>query len=149
MKILHILSESCTLKDCPVGIFTDSTKSIFCVKTEYTRELGDPECYLLNSGETYWGGVNTPQERSNLLVYPCIFEDSSEHISKYRRCKGSYYFQGKFIEFSEGYFHGFFSDCEEFDSGPGNYTQALVELPNGLIVSCIPTNIQFLDTLNI
>lgn len=44
-----------------------------------------------------------------------------------------------------GLFHGWGADYEEFETGPGNYTVAIVELPDGSIVTPIPENIEFVD----
>jgi len=48
-------------------------------------------------------------------------------------------------EFTEiGVFHQWAAQYEEFESGAGNYTVALVELPNGEMVEVLPTKIKFL-----
>ena len=62
-----------------------------------------------------------------------------------RKVTGKYWLDGQLVDFEEGFFHGFFADYEEFEEGPGNFTMALVELPTGQVVSCIPTNIAFLE----
>ena len=46
----------------------------------------------------------------------------------------------------EGKFHGWGSDYEEFESGPGNYTVAIVELPDGKVETVPPYLIRFLDS---
>lgn len=66
-----------------------------------------------------------------------------------RKCKGQYtkYDEtaGGFtkISFEEGVFHQWGNDFEEHDSGPANYTVAIVELPNGEVVMPIASSIQF------
>ena len=45
----------------------------------------------------------------------------------------------------EGKFHGWGSGYEEFESGPGNYTVAIVEFPDGKIETVMPYFIRFLD----
>jgi len=45
--------------------------------------------------------------------------------------------------FVEGVFHQWGCDYEEFDSGPGNYTVAIVELADGKIETFHPNNITF------
>lgn len=62
-----------------------------------------------------------------------------------RKCKGRYYKNGTFIEFDLGYFHKWGCNYEEFESGAGNYSVALVELPSGEVVMPMPDDIQFLD----
>lgn len=46
---------------------------------------------------------------------------------------------------TEGVFHQWGVSFEEYESGPGNYTIALVELPNGEIESVLPRNIKFIE----
>lgn len=38
----------------------------------------------------------------------------------------------------EGKFHGWGSGYEEFESGPGNYTVAIVEFPDGKVDTVMP-----------
>ena len=45
---------------------------------------------------------------------------------------------------SEGLFHQWANSYEEFESGPGNYTIALVEIEDGTIVEILPYNIKFI-----
>ena len=44
-----------------------------------------------------------------------------------------------------GKFHKWGDAYEEFESGPGNFTVALVELPDGTIEEVQPKNIKFID----
>lgn len=68
-----------------------------------------------------------------------------------RRCKGRYTeFDRKTRkyaekEFHEGTFHQWGNDFEEFEDGPGNYTVAIVELPDGKVVTPNAKDIQFID----
>lgn len=48
-------------------------------------------------------------------------------------------------EIGEGKFHCWGSDYEENDSGPGNYTVAIVELPDGSIITPQPSEIKFIN----
>lgn len=45
----------------------------------------------------------------------------------------------------EAVFHQWGAEYEEFESGPGNYTVAIVELPDGTIQTHMPNCIRFLD----
>lgn len=45
----------------------------------------------------------------------------------------------------EGRFHQWGSEYEEFESGPGNYTVAVIEFADGTIGTVMPENIRFLD----
>ena len=42
-------------------------------------------------------------------------------------------------------FHQFGVSYEEFDAGPGNYTVAIVELPDGTVESALLNEIRFID----
>ncbi len=53
-----------------------------------------------------------------------------------------------YIETGEcGYFHQFGVDFEEFESGPGNYTTAVVEMADGTIQNYPVTLIKFVDAV--
>jgi hypothetical protein len=69
-------------------------------------------------------------------------------VDKLRKCKGKYYFQGKYHEFELGYFHRWGNGFEEFEDGVGNYSIAIVELPDGKVVTPEPNEIVFLDTIS-
>jgi hypothetical protein len=45
----------------------------------------------------------------------------------------------------EGVFHQWANAYEEFESGAGNYTVALIELKNGEMVEVLPSNITFIN----
>ena len=62
-----------------------------------------------------------------------------------RKCKGRYYKKGQYHNFEIGYFHQWGCNYEEFESGPGNFSTAIVELPTGEIVMPIANDIQFLE----
>lgn len=60
------------LIDAPIGLFEfDGT---LVLKTEYSVTGHDgvvtPECYIVESGELFWGGVSSFKERNNLDVTP-------------------------------------------------------------------------------
>ena len=65
-------------------------------------------------------------------------------MDKFRKCKGKYYFQGKYHEFELGYFHQWGNGFEEFEDGVRNYSIAIVELPDGKVVTPEPNEIVFL-----
>lgn len=65
-----------------------------------------------------------------------------------RLCKGKYQVSGKpgcFEEFEVGRFHQWGSNFVEFESGAGNYSVAIVELPDGKIVMPMADDICFLE----
>lgn len=45
---------------------------------------------------------------------------------------------------NKGVFHQWASAYEEFESGAGNYTVALVETPSGEIVEVLPSKLRFI-----
>ncbi len=51
---------------------------------------------------------------------------------------------GQWVE-KEGTFTQWGNAYEEFASGPGNYTIAIIELPNGEIATALPEDVIFLD----
>lgn len=74
--------------------------------------------------------------------------EKDKTISKYRRCNGQYFEDGLFHNFKLGYFHQWGCDYEEFaDVGVGNYSIAIVELPNGKIVTPVAKDIEFIDKM--
>ena len=59
------------LIDAPIGLFRFDGELV--LKTEYQHLCGDkytPDCFLVSSGEYFWGGVNTADEFNNLDVEP-------------------------------------------------------------------------------
>lgn len=55
------------LGDLPVGsLFVDRTTGCIAVLSEY----GNCEAYIVGSGELFWGGTTTPEERRTLMVHP-------------------------------------------------------------------------------
>ncbi len=63
-----------------------------------------------------------------------------------RKCKCAFWDRDTKSEIkTEGLFHCWGTDFVEFESGPGNYTIAIVELPGGRIVKSAPTDIRFLE----
>lgn len=72
---------------------------------------------------------------------------STNKNSSLRRCNGQYYKNGSFHDFKIGYFHQWGCTFEEFESGTGNYSIAIVELPSGEIVTPFPTDIEFIDEI--
>jgi len=62
------------------------------------------------------------------------------------RVEGTGCWENEFI--NEGLFHQWGNGYEEFESGPGNYSVALVELPNGEMIEVLPTNLKFINNEN-
>jgi hypothetical protein len=68
------------------------------------------------------------------------------HVSRWERTDvptpGSY----GVVPIGNALFHCWGADFEEFESGPGNTTVAIVEWPDGSIETVLPKFIRFLDT---
>ena len=65
------------LGDAPIGLF--DYNGTICLKTEYGKVITDEkgsfvgaDCYIVDTGECFWGGVKTSRERNDLLVTPLI-----------------------------------------------------------------------------
>lgn len=67
-------------------------------------------------------------------------EEIGENAFK-RTKEGTNCWEKDFI--NEGLFHQWASAYEEFESGAGNFTVALVETPDGTIEQVLPINIKF------
>lgn len=50
-------------------------------------------------------------------------------VYEYKRAKGQTYYEK--VPVGNGLFHQFGVDYEEFETGPGNFTTAVVEMPDG------------------
>ena len=78
-----------------------------------------------------------------------------EQMVRERECRGKYYVRemeggkGGYQEFEKGTFLGFGIDYEEFESGPGQYTTAIVELEDGHVITTPPKFIQFVNARRI
>lgn len=66
---------ACTLDECPPGLFILGNCLGF--KSEYRTEKGLTEAYVVASGEFFWGGAKTGEERDALLVTPVEITDAS------------------------------------------------------------------------
>jgi len=63
-----------------------------------------------------------------------------------RKCKCEFYErETKTRITTNGVFHQWAPAYNEFESGPGNYTVGLIELPGGRIIEALPTDVRFLE----
>ena len=53
----------------------------------------------------------------------------------------------QFVDKGVAVFHQFGVDYEEFENGPGNYSTALVEWPDGTVESVRADRIRFMDAV--
>lgn len=65
-------------------------------------------------------------------------------VERLRPCKAVTYENGN-REKIQGRFHCWGVNYEEFETGPGNFSTAIIELDNGKIVNCSAETVQFLD----
>lgn len=82
-------------------------------------------------------------EKRNVLFKRWIPRQSSGKAYPNDIIKGTNQWDDDFIH--SGKFHCWGAAYEEFESGPGNYSVALVELPDGTIAEVLPSNIKFVD----
>lgn len=71
-----------TLAACPPGLFVFDGHYGF--KTEYSDENG-PEAYCEPSGEYFWGGAKSKEQRAKLVVTPAIIMVANVEVSDHRR----------------------------------------------------------------
>lgn len=63
------------LHNCPVGLFLFG--DTLAVMTEYSTSpsenarVSQRDAYIIESGEYFWGGTNSPEDRARLMVTPC------------------------------------------------------------------------------
>lgn len=66
------MASAIKLINAPVGLF--DIDGVLVLKTEYSTQHEDgsitPDCYIVDSGEYFWGGVDSVEERNNLMVTP-------------------------------------------------------------------------------
>lgn len=66
------MARAIKLIEAPIGLF--EVDGILILKTEYSTRHEDgtitPDCYIIESGEYFWGGVDSVEERNNLEVVP-------------------------------------------------------------------------------
>lgn len=82
------------------------------------------------------------ESMKNARISVCY--ESKYPADSLRLCEAMYYASGKIVRV-KGRFHCWGSNYEEFDSGPGVFTTAIIELDDGRIVSCPAETVQFLD----
>lgn len=65
---------ACTLAECPPGLFLFGDCLGF--KSEYRSDTGKVEAFVVDSGEYFWGGAKTSEEREALMVHPVELVDA-------------------------------------------------------------------------
>lgn len=69
---------------------------------------------------------------------------NDEPVKSLRPCKAILYEKGGAKEVT-GRFHLWGNNYEEFETGPGNFTTAIIELDDGRVVICPAETVQFCD----
>lgn len=64
-------------------------------------------------------------------------------VSEYQRSADG--LSSSLVDIGEAIFHQFGSNYEEFESGPGNFTTAVIEWPDGKIGNVPVEHIRFLE----
>lgn len=71
------------LIDAPTGLFLFGNTLV--LKTEYSTihhsgvdTVTTPDCYIVESGEYFWGGAKTVYQRNNLPVIPLVVQKEDE-----------------------------------------------------------------------
>lgn len=74
--------KECTLVDCPPGLFLFDGALGF--KTPYPIDLRQkdyshyyPQAFVVATGEVFWGGVHTHEERCRLMVQPLSLKEEA------------------------------------------------------------------------
>lgn len=78
-----------------------------------------------------------------VLFKKWIPREEIQEASFKRTREGTNCWEKDFI--NEGLFHQWASSYQEFENGAGNFTIALVELPNGEIEEVLPSNLKFVS----
>lgn len=64
INVIKPKGDLCKLKDCPIGLFLFGDTLGFL--SEYTGDI-----FIVESGEAFWAGTDTPRDRYNVTVQPC------------------------------------------------------------------------------
>ena len=102
-------------------------------------------CYIDDRAIRFDGHPETLVEKvRNFRTWIEAPEGNDAPVEGLRPCKAVTYEKGN-VEKVKGRFHGWGINYEEFETGPGNFTTAIIELDNERIVSCPAETVQFLD----
>ncbi|HRH14636.1 MAG TPA: hypothetical protein PK225_09780 [Azonexus sp.] len=74
------------LDDCPIGLFRAANGEL-CVMTEYaTQTPGGPiqrDAYIVSSGEYFWGGAKSTDQRRDVPVTPVDVDDALREAERF------------------------------------------------------------------
>ena len=102
-------------------------------------------CYVDDRAICFKGDASIlPGQVRNFKPWTAGQRVNDEPVQNLRPCKAATWVKSVKKEVT-GRFHKWASDYQEFDSGPGNFTVALIETDDGKIVACAAETVQFLD----
>lgn len=140
--------EEAVLVSAYTGVLlTKSFKDVqeFCEKLlgrpVFTHELGD-EGVLKEIREKCLPEIVKMIDRETDQIGAPVADLAA--VKGLRPCKAIFYKSGK-AEDVFGYFHQWGVNYEELETGPGNFTTAIIETHDGCVVSCPAETVQFLD----
>jgi hypothetical protein len=80
-RILTASPKPVRLDECPVGLF-ESESGTLCLKTEYGNNDGRLDCYIVDSGEFFWGSApQTIASQRAQQVYPVLVSPANSTAS--------------------------------------------------------------------
>ncbi len=69
MEILKLTRRK-RIENLPNGTLFMSESGTIALKSEYHTDKGACECYIVGTGEFFWGGVKEASDLNKMLVYP-------------------------------------------------------------------------------
>lgn len=68
------------LEECPIGLFMSASGEL-CLRTEYGNNDGRIDCYIVSTGEFFWGAApQTIASQRKQIVQPFIVEAAETAI---------------------------------------------------------------------
>jgi hypothetical protein len=100
---------------------------------------------LPHSGNSNYSNEYNTREIKNKNMRKVKFKKwiPPQYNAEVKRIEGTNCWESDYV--NEGLFHQWGNSYEEFESGAGNFTVAIVELPDGTIGEILPSNIKFIE----
>lgn len=139
-----VVSTRCS-GNAGMGAVTKYLKENGIVVDDVLAEKPPAICYIDDRAICFRGDASAiPGQVRSFKTWLSGGKGNEEPVKGLRPCKATTYVKRAPIEVT-GRFHRWATNYQEFEEGPGNYTEALVELDDGRIVSCIADSVRFLD----
>lgn len=75
------MAEMIPLAECPIGLFVTAAGEL-CVKTEYGNNTGRNDCFIVSSGEFFWGDPpQTIASQRRQMVRPVTDEEVAAFVA--------------------------------------------------------------------